>query len=769
MSADAEGPAVVVRRAMLETMPGTEEAERALDAADACYGRFDVEGVVTHLSAAVRASPPRATPGPAAMACARLARRSPTAWATSRPAGPGSPAARRLIADEPPCVEQGWVAVAAMGCDVDDPARLLAAAELALDRARRFGDVNLETKALADGGLAHVQAGRVAEGMALLDEAMALACGPADNTDVAGKSVCSFFTACYFAADFERADSWADLLRQRGLHRPGAAPAARSSPATATACRPRCSGARAMGRGRGRPHPRDRRLRGGHADAQLAPGHRARRPAHPPGPPGRGRGAAARQGPGHPGPAPGGPAAPGPGRSRAGPGHRPSRAARARRRPPAGRRAAHRCCRGRARAGRRSPPPRRLRRALRPRPPTSTCRRLQARPPWPGHACLAAGDDGRRRRCCSRRRSTRSSRRAARGSGPRCCSSWPSLPRARPATGAAAVLDARRRRPSWPPSTSCWPDDAALLERLAPAPRRAVRPAQLGHARARRPVVDGVVRRHQPVAAAGHQGPALRRRAGGQPGRRAPRPRPGRPGRGLSRADGVDPSTDGRSATPASCSTPRPGPPTGAGSRSCAPRSTTRSRPGSRDRPRPSRPSSTRSSPSWPRPSASEGGTAGRLGRRAGPPQRHPGAAGRDRQADRGPARGRRDARPAGAHRPVLRLRAARRRPGPLDRSVLTERDRPALNAFRAWRPMHAPRRRDRRRHLPPLHLRPRGRPDGFTFNQFLVAGRRAAAVPHRPRGHVPARGRGRRHASCPSSRCAGSRSATSRPTSAAR
>ena len=125
--------------------------------------------------------------------------------------------ARRLIEDEDPCIEQGWVAVAAMGCDVDDPAALLAAAELALDVARRFGDVNLETKALADAGLAHVQAGRLPEGMALLDEAMALACGPADDTDAAAKSVCSFFTACYFAADFERAGSWAHVLRQHGL------------------------------------------------------------------------------------------------------------------------------------------------------------------------------------------------------------------------------------------------------------------------------------------------------------------------------------------------------------------------------------------------------------------------------------------------------------------------------------------------------------------------------------------------------------------------
>ena len=104
-----------------------------------------------------------------------------------------------------------------MGCDVNDPDELLAAAELALDRARRFGDLNLETKALADAGLAHVQAGRIPEGMALLDEAMALACGPADDADTAARSVCSFFTACYFSTDLERAETWTDLLRGRGL------------------------------------------------------------------------------------------------------------------------------------------------------------------------------------------------------------------------------------------------------------------------------------------------------------------------------------------------------------------------------------------------------------------------------------------------------------------------------------------------------------------------------------------------------------------------
>jgi tetratricopeptide (TPR) repeat protein len=202
---------------MLGRMPGIDEAERALEQADEAWARFDVEGVVTHLSAAIRGFTAVDEKCRAAMTCVQLGETLANAMGNITASRAWFARARRLVENEPPCVEQGWVAVAAMGCDVDDPAVLLAAAELALDRARRFGDVNLETKALADAGLAHVQAGRVTEGMALLDEAMALACGLADDTATAAKSVCSFFTACYFSADFERAGSWADLLRQHGL------------------------------------------------------------------------------------------------------------------------------------------------------------------------------------------------------------------------------------------------------------------------------------------------------------------------------------------------------------------------------------------------------------------------------------------------------------------------------------------------------------------------------------------------------------------------
>ena len=134
------------------------EAQRALEQADGAFARFDVEGAVAHLSAAMRGFTAADDRRRAAMTCVRLGDTLANAMGNLTAGRAWFARARRLVEDEPPCLEQGWVAVAAMGCDVDDPAVLLAAAELALDRARRFGDVNLETKALADGGLAHVQA-----------------------------------------------------------------------------------------------------------------------------------------------------------------------------------------------------------------------------------------------------------------------------------------------------------------------------------------------------------------------------------------------------------------------------------------------------------------------------------------------------------------------------------------------------------------------------------------------------------------------------------
>jgi len=193
------------------------EAEQALADADDALARGDIDATVAHLSAAIRGLTAAGDRCGAAMACVRLGQLYSDAMGNATVSRAWFARARRLVEGEPECLEQGWVAVAAMGCEVEDPAELLAAAELALERARAFGDVNLETKALADAGLAHVQRGEITEGMALLDEAMALACGPADDTGTAARSVCSFFTACYHSGDFDRAASWTPPLRERGL------------------------------------------------------------------------------------------------------------------------------------------------------------------------------------------------------------------------------------------------------------------------------------------------------------------------------------------------------------------------------------------------------------------------------------------------------------------------------------------------------------------------------------------------------------------------
>ncbi len=197
---------------------GADDVADVFAPVDEAVAAGDADRAIVLLSAAVRDLTERGERRRAAMACARLGDVFASMLGNKVAARPWLVRAERLVEDEPPCIEQGYVAVASMGCDVDDPAELIGRAELALDRARRFGDVDLEVKALADGGLAHVEAGRVAEGMAMLDEAMALACGrSATDVDLLGRAACSFYTACYHAADFQRVDLWSREFRRVGL------------------------------------------------------------------------------------------------------------------------------------------------------------------------------------------------------------------------------------------------------------------------------------------------------------------------------------------------------------------------------------------------------------------------------------------------------------------------------------------------------------------------------------------------------------------------
>jgi DNA-binding CsgD family transcriptional regulator/tetratricopeptide (TPR) repeat protein len=133
--------------------------------------------------------------------------------------------AARLLDEAGPCVERGYLELAWVGCEVRDVATLHRRAAIALELARRFGDTDLEVRALADHGLALVRSGKVAEGMARLDEAMAaIVAGEVRNYVVVGMSCCAMLHACVQAGDLERATQWSDAVLEHARDRFGNPP-----------------------------------------------------------------------------------------------------------------------------------------------------------------------------------------------------------------------------------------------------------------------------------------------------------------------------------------------------------------------------------------------------------------------------------------------------------------------------------------------------------------------------------------------------------------
>ncbi|HEX4671406.1 MAG TPA: hypothetical protein VH279_04010, partial [Solirubrobacteraceae bacterium] len=82
-------------------------------------------------------------------------------------------------------------------------------ATAAIAIARRYGDRDLEFDAMALLGEACVAAGRVTEGMTLLDQAMAaVASGEVVGVGPAGEIYCRLLSACERATDVRRAEQW---------------------------------------------------------------------------------------------------------------------------------------------------------------------------------------------------------------------------------------------------------------------------------------------------------------------------------------------------------------------------------------------------------------------------------------------------------------------------------------------------------------------------------------------------------------------------------
>jgi tetratricopeptide (TPR) repeat protein len=122
--------------------------------------------------------------------------------------------AGRLLDRAGRCVERGYLELALVACAARDVSALEESAAVALDLAIEFHDPDLEARALADGGLALISQGRLAEGFSRLDEAMApLSAGEVHNPLIGGTIFCALLTACERTGEMRRAEEWTQACR----------------------------------------------------------------------------------------------------------------------------------------------------------------------------------------------------------------------------------------------------------------------------------------------------------------------------------------------------------------------------------------------------------------------------------------------------------------------------------------------------------------------------------------------------------------------------
>jgi DNA-binding CsgD family transcriptional regulator len=97
----------------------------------------------------------------------------------------------------------------------------------AMELGRRFGDSDLESEAMSWLAIDYVKAGRVEEGMLLLDEALAAVCaGEMRDLYVVEGVLCAMFLGCELTQDVTRAEQWIRaahrLVERRGFATIGA-------------------------------------------------------------------------------------------------------------------------------------------------------------------------------------------------------------------------------------------------------------------------------------------------------------------------------------------------------------------------------------------------------------------------------------------------------------------------------------------------------------------------------------------------------------------
>ena len=122
--------------------------------------------------------------------------------------------ARRLLDGIPECAAHALlmqVTDVEMSLQAGRPAAAVDAARRMQDLARRIDDPGLVLMGLASEGRALIRAGQVADGLALLDEAMVTAMDSDLPPFAAGSLYCHTIAACHEVVDIRRFSRWTDL------------------------------------------------------------------------------------------------------------------------------------------------------------------------------------------------------------------------------------------------------------------------------------------------------------------------------------------------------------------------------------------------------------------------------------------------------------------------------------------------------------------------------------------------------------------------------
>jgi DNA-binding NarL/FixJ family response regulator len=122
--------------------------------------------------------------------------------------------ANRLLEHEQECAERGYllVPVAVQQAVAGDHAAARRTAARAAAIGRRAADADLVALALSVHGRIMVRAGRVGEGLVLLDEAMVAVVAGELSPPVVGSVYCSVIDACQEVLEWRRAHEWTDAL-----------------------------------------------------------------------------------------------------------------------------------------------------------------------------------------------------------------------------------------------------------------------------------------------------------------------------------------------------------------------------------------------------------------------------------------------------------------------------------------------------------------------------------------------------------------------------